>query len=270
MVGLLALAGGAFAPHPVRPQSSEPREVPAAEPTVAVEPGAPRPDFSPESRPDPPAVHDPRADERAAERLVTIPGDPRVYEIFDWDCESPLGRREITLFGNGTLRRREGERGNERLGLAELSPEELEAAVARLRGEDLSEVRGLPSSVDGEWVERCVLTLAVPGQTKRTFAVGRYDALPLQLSRVVRIAEDLGHGVTLVEGDARLPAGYAPVRRDRLRRIDGVVFEVVGFTDDGRGVELRGLHSPLTMYLAIADLRQLFVAKVTAAESADR
>ena len=257
----------AFLCLPVRTwaQSSEPREVPAEEPTVSREPRVSVPNDSA-----PPSIHDPRALENAAERAIEIPGDPRSYEIFDWDCESPLGRRQVTLFGNGTLRRREGKRGNEQLGLAELSPEELLSAVARLRGEDLSEIRDHPTSVDGEWVERCHFALAIPGQTKRVFEVGRYDAMPLALSRVVRVAEDLALSVTLVEGDERLPPGYEPHRYDRLRRTDGIVFEVVGFTDDNRGVELRGLHSPLTIYIAAADLRQMFVALVTAEESADR
>ncbi|HXU46194.1 MAG TPA: hypothetical protein VN783_11760, partial [Thermoanaerobaculia bacterium] len=63
-----------------------------------------------------------------------------------------------------------------------------------------------------------------------------------------------------LEGEARLPEGYAPAPGDRLRRADGVLFEIHGFTDDGKGIELRGVEQPLTIYLRKEDLRQLFVA----------
>ena len=36
-------------------------------------------------------------------------------------------------------------------------------------------------------------------------------------------------------------------------------FEVVGFTADGKGVELAGVLQPITLYLPISDLRQSFV-----------
>src|SRR5215217_1069964 len=61
------------------------------------------------------------------------PASDRSTEVVRLECASDLGRREVTLFGNGTVRLREGLRGKEEaLGLAELDPAELAGALARL------------------------------------------------------------------------------------------------------------------------------------------
>src|SRR3954466_15974959 len=85
--------------------------------------------------------------------------DPRSFEVLRYECASELGRREVTLFLNGTVRLRDGEPGKEAMGLAELNPDELDGAVNRLAEEDLSESRRLPSGVEGQWVEKCMLAL---------------------------------------------------------------------------------------------------------------
>jgi len=191
--------------------------------------------------------------------------DPRSVEIFDLDCGSPLGRREITLFGNGTVRRREGEPGKEEMGLAELSPDELDGAKRRLAEEDLGEIDVLPHGVEGDWVERCVLRLALAGRPARSFRFGRYDTLPLPLSRVLRVVEDLAGKVGDVKGREHLPEGYEPRPGDRLKRTDGQLFEVISFTADDKGVELWGVDQPLTLYVLRAEMAREFVALVARA-----
>jgi len=79
--------------------------------------------------------------------------DPSGFEILRYECANDLGRREVTLFLNGTIRLRDGEPGKELMGLGELNPDDLQGALNRLAGEDLSEAQRLPSGVDGQWVE---------------------------------------------------------------------------------------------------------------------
>jgi hypothetical protein len=119
-------------------------------------------------------------------------------------------------------------------------------------------VRRLPRGVEGEWVERCTLDLALPGRPARRFAFGRYDPLPLPLGQVLRVVDDLAAGLS-PRPATELPPGYRPRRGDLLRRIDGAVYRVAGYTADGKGVELTGVDQPLTLYVPRDALRQEFV-----------
>jgi hypothetical protein len=191
--------------------------------------------------------------------------DDRSVQVFDFQCGSPLGRRQVSLFANGTVRLREGEPGKEAMGLAELRTEELRGALARLAEENLAEIDLLPRGVDGEWVERCELRLALAGRPERTFRFGRYDALPLPLSRVLKVVEDCAAKVGGVKGKEHLPEGYDPHPGDRLKRTDGQLFEVISFTADNRGVELWGVDQPLTLYVLRVEMGREFVALVSRA-----
>ncbi|MEP7011316.1 MAG: hypothetical protein ABJC13_13420 [Acidobacteriota bacterium] len=198
-----------------------------------------------------------QATEHAPAPIVN--GDPREVQIFRYDCESDLERREVTLFASGTVRLRLGPPGHERMGLAELGPDGLAGAIHRLEEEDLSQIGDLPQTLTGAWIPHCALRLAISGRPIQELRFGKEDALPLALSRVVAVTDSVAAEVTLIEGDQRLPEGYEPARFDRLRRADGVLFEIQSLTDDGKGVELRAVDQPLAMYIAIDQLRQLFV-----------
>jgi len=189
--------------------------------------------------------------------------DPRSTEVLRLDCANTLGRREVTLFGNGTIRLREGKPGEELMGLSELGTAEYQAFVERLKGENLSEVGRLPTGVEGEWVEQCMLVLSLPDRDPRILHFGRYDTLPLPLSRLLLIAQDLASKVTTLEGMERLPDDYEPRLYDVLRRVDGNLFRVMGFTLDGRGVELHGVYQPLALYVQRDQLRMEFEALVS-------
>lgn len=196
--------------------------------------------------------------------LVPLAADDRSRIVTRLDCRSEIGHREITLFANGTIRVREGLGEEGTMALGELGPEELRSYLRRLAEIDLSEVPGETGGVEGEWVERCRLELALGEDAGRTMEFSRYDALPLSLQRLRRILEELGDRVSVAEeGVEHLPSGYRPRPGDVLRRADGELFEVRGFTADGRGVELQGIDQPLTLYVAVDDLRGEFVALVS-------
>jgi hypothetical protein len=191
------------------------------------------------------------------------PLSDRSTELVRLDCGNQLGRREVTLFANGTVRRREGERGRELMALAELGPDELAAFLRRMEEEDLSEVGTLDRGVEGDWVERCDLALALPGRAFRSFRYGRYDTLPLPLARLLRVIEDVAAKVVEPGAAERLPEGYEPRAGDVLRRLDGQLFEVVAETSDHKGIELWGVDQPFTLYIPRDKLRSEFVALVS-------
>jgi hypothetical protein len=185
--------------------------------------------------------------------------DDRSLEIVRYDCLTDTTRHEITLFGNGTVRVRDGLIKHEWMGLAELGPDELQGFVNRLSEEDLAESVSPEKGVDGNWVERCELRLQLPDKGLRTFHFGHYDPLGLTLSRVVRIAQELGEKVQLTTDAAALPVDYVPEVGDVLKRVgDGARFRIVSFTSDMKGIEFQGIDVPLVMYIPKDQVRQQF------------
>jgi hypothetical protein len=191
------------------------------------------------------------------------PADPRSIVLLELDCASELGRRVISLFGNGTVRLKDGLRGKEKVSLTELSPEELAGYRRRLAAEDLGETDARAGGPDGEWVERCRLELTAPDGTPRSFQLARYGSLSLALSRVLAVTQELGDRAQAAGAGAHhLPPGYEPRPGDVLERRDGSRFRVVAWTTDRRGVELEGVDQPLVLYVSREDLAGEFVGLV--------
>jgi hypothetical protein len=192
------------------------------------------------------------------------PASERSIEVLRLDCFNRLGRREVTLFGNGTIRLRDGPVGKEAMGLAELGPDELAGVLRRLGNEDLSEVWDMPQGVVGDWVEKCDLVLELPGKKRQKLSYGRYDSLPLAVSRIRRLAEELGAKVAMLrDTEQQLPEHYEPRLGDVLKRFDGNSFRIVNFTSDRKGVELDGLVQPLHLIVLKEQLRLEFIALVS-------
>ena len=190
--------------------------------------------------------------------------DDRSIEILRFECVTDSTRRELTMFANGTLRMREGQIGNEWMGLAELGPDELQGFLNRLAGEDLSESKSPEPGVEGAWIERCELRLQLSGKPLNTYRFGHYDPLPLNLSRVVHIAEELVEKVAVTKEKDELPADYEPRPGDLLKRAgDGALFRLIAFTGDGKGVELQGVDLPLELYMPKEEVRRQFTVLVS-------
>ncbi len=190
--------------------------------------------------------------------------DKRSIEVVRYDCTTDTTRREVTLFANGTVRLREGWIGNEWMGLTELGPDELQGFLNRLEGEDLSQSRNPEKGVEGAWIERCELRLQLEGKPLQTYRFGHYDPLPLNLSRVVRIAQELVEKVPITKDKDDLPAGYDPRPGDVVKRVgDGALFRVIAFTADGKGVELQGVDLPLQVYVPRDQIRNNFTELVS-------
>ena len=205
------------------------------------------------ARPKPPAAKPPAPSDRS-------------LQVLRLDCFNPLGRREVTLFGNGTIRLRDGAPGKEWMGLAELGPDELQGTLRRLAEEDLADTSDLVRGVTGEWVERCILVVDLPGSKRHEAHFGRYDALPLGLSHVRSIAEDLGGKVAVLRDAEELPEHYEPRLGDLLKRVDGSHYRIVNFTSDHKGVELDGVDQPLHLIVLNEQMRLEFVALVSRAK----
>jgi hypothetical protein len=187
-------------------------------------------------------------------------GGDRSRELLDYRCASQLGIRQVTLFANGTVRVREGLIKSQTMTLGEVGPVELGGYLRRLAAEDLSEVHDTQGGTQGDWIERCVFRLTLDDQPARELTFGRYDSLPLQVAAVVRVADELA---ALTRPVSDLLPGYKPRVGDVLRRADGVLFEVVSFTGDGKGLEMQGVDQPLTLFAIPEDLPKLFTELVS-------
>lgn len=198
------------------------------------------------------------AESEAAEASV----DPRSRVVLDLDCSSRLGRTRTTLFGNGTVRYREWVGEDERMLLLELGPDRRDGYVDRLAEIDLSEAESARYGAAGDWVEQCRVELDLPSRSRRDFSFNRYDSLPLALSRLIAVADELEEATEREATRSRFPRGYEPGPGDVLERRDGVLFEVVAYTGDGRGIELRGIDQPLVIYVPVDDLLSQFVRLV--------
>jgi hypothetical protein len=102
--------------------------------------------------------------------------------------------------------------------------------------------------------------VALDGKPVRRLAFSRYDSLPLAVATIVRVADEMA---ALTRATSELPAGYRARSGDVLRRADGVLFSVVGFTSDGKGIEMQGVEQPLTLYVRPEDVPGLFEALVS-------
>ncbi|MDH3745381.1 MAG: hypothetical protein OES47_09800 [Acidobacteriota bacterium] len=188
--------------------------------------------------------------------------DPRGHEMLVVRCSSLLAERELTLFGNGTLRLRRVEGGERTLHLADLQPVELESYKESLAKETVAVSPTPRKGPAGEWIEQCELTVDVDPNPVRSFRFSRVDALPLGLSRLVAIGDALFQEVELREVTGGFPVGYQPQVGDVILRADGSEFEVRRFTVDGRGVEIQGIEQPLTLYVAKDEMTQEFIGLV--------
>ena len=181
-------------------------------------------------------------------------------ELFRYACESSIGMEEVTLFGNGTLRLRQGKPEQRSMLLLELTPARRDDIVARLNKLDVEEATTFGGELEGDWVEQCSLALDLEGRERSRFQFHRLDSLSLGLQRGVDLGREL---IALVRREALfegLPRDYEPRLGDYLRRWDGEVFEVVGFTAKGGGIEVHSTTQPTGFYIANQNLRSVFVA----------
>ena len=189
--------------------------------------------------------------------------DRRSHELVRRECRAVIDTEDVTLFANGTVRliSKHGEERTVRL--TELTPDEVQAFLRRVRQVDLSEEDSAKVTLQGDWVEQCELYLDVdPEQEPTRYRFGRYDSLSLALSRVNRVADDLLQVVVDRAPTVGLPHGYVPEPGDILERVDGVLFEVIGLTGDKKGIELIGVEQPLTLYVLNEAVGQQFKALV--------
>ena len=196
---------------------------------------------------------------------------PRTTVVAELTCWNTLDRRVVSLFANGTVRVKRSGGEETALWLGELDGPRYEAFLRRLAEPDLSETENSVSlAPSGEWIEQCDLTLSLPDRKAWKFSYGRFDSLPLSVSQVLHVLEDLSTAADQQVGLRRLPEGYSPKPGDVLRRRDATVFRVVGLTLDKKSVELAGTIVPLTVYLAVADLPREFDALLERADGTDR
>ena len=196
--------------------------------------------------------------------------DDRSIELFRYHCSNQLGRRDVTLFANGTVRLRQGRWDDQHLYLDELLQEELASYVGRLRAIQASAdplQAELPGrGPEGDWVEDCEIELALPAGAPEKWEFSTYDVPPLVVAHLVQLAEDLASYTRPPVPPERVPADYTPRRGDVLRAADGGRFRVVAVTTDGLAVELEGLDAPLRIFVPVDEITASFSALEEPAE----
>lgn len=192
----------------------------------------------------------------------SVRADDRSTEFFRYLCSNELGRRDITLFANGTVRLRQGRWETQELYLDELLPEELSDYVAQLR--DIQKAASRPqtdllrSAPQGDWVEQCEIHLALPESEPLQWHFSTLEVPPLVVSHLVQLAEDLSSYTKAPASVDRVPGDYEPRRGDVMVAVDGGRFRVIGLTTDGRAVEFEGLDAPLRLFVPIDELGRSF------------
>lgn len=191
--------------------------------------------------------------------LLTVesPADLRSREVLRHECASASGRRELTVFGNGTVRLRIGPVGREEMLLAEMGIEGVKRLESVLAEIDLAEAPVIALAPSGAAVERCILELQLQGIQKK-FQYSTLGAVDVAVGAVLARVEDLYQLVREASTKMGLPKGYRPKAGDRLEHQQGGVFEVQGLTTDGKGVELVGVDQPVVLYVSLRDLSQVF------------
>ena len=185
--------------------------------------------------------------------------DPRTRVLLEQLCENDFSRRQLTLFGNGTLRLRDGEGATRVMRLVELGAVELEAFLQRLGEIRFDDLAPSSSGLGGEWVESCRLDLHLPELEGRSFDYGPYDTISLGLRHLLLVVEDMLLEFKDAHPRASRARGFEVEVGDLLvRRRDGARFEVLGFTLEGTGVELLGFDQPLTIFVRKEDLQVEF------------
>lgn len=201
--------------------------------------------------------------------LVSVPSgalgtDLRSTELVRLECASDIGRVETVLFANGTVRRRTA--GEEGIALGELTAEEVDVYVERLRAHDMGRIETqYRRGVSGDWVDLCELMLDLDGSGSTLptyFRFGPYDAHPSPLGSVLDIVRELDGHVAVASAE-RLPPDYEGRPGDILRTASGSEFRIVGSTGDGRGFELVQLDQPLTIFVLREDMVGRFAAIVS-------
>lgn len=189
--------------------------------------------------------------------------DPRSVELLLVRCESRISRRDITLFGNGTVRLRQGPLEEQALYLHDLPPEsmaEVRLQIERAFDDDDEVFQRLPPSLlDGDWVETCEVRVELEDRPRYTYPFARWDVPPLEVARLLLLAENLAELARPLAAPAELPRNYQPRPGDVLIDARGRHYRVIGLTSDKKAVELEPQHQPLRIFHAIENLRQTFV-----------
>lgn len=194
---------------------------------------------------------------------LPLTADDRSIEILRYGCGSEFGRRDITLFKNGTLRVFEGPWNDQHMYLTEIGPDAVETNIRVLaEALALADVERLKPPVlpgaHGRWMEHCRLNVSLPDASPFEYEMSALDIVPLRVARLVAITEELLEHFPPPSVEAGIAESYKPRGGDVLRTDDGALFRVKRLTADRLAVELEGIDQPLTVYVPLNELAMTF------------
>ena len=147
--------------------------------------------------------------------------------------------------------------------LHELTPEELATTLGQIEralDDDDEFYQRLPdNALAGGWVETCVMRVELADRPRFSYDFARYDVPPLEVARLMQLAEGLAERTRPLDRPLGRPKDYFPRAGDVLLDRDGLRYQVLGLTSDKLGVELQDELQPMRRYHAIDALRELFV-----------
>ncbi|MCP3962710.1 MAG: hypothetical protein GY719_33140 [bacterium] len=191
-----------------------------------------------------------------------VAGDDRSTELLRYQCSSALGRRDVTLFANGTVRLRQGLWEEQEMYLDELLREELSSYVAQLREIQASRSPAATDLAarlpDGEWVEHCEIRLELPDAMPVSYEFSGLEVPPLVVASLIHVAEDLAAFTRPLVADERVPSDYQPRIGDVFRTVEGERFRILDFIETPSSVELEGLDTPMRLYMTAGELATAF------------
>lgn len=195
--------------------------------------------------------------------------DPRGWELFRHFCGNTLGRRELSVFLDGTLRFRVRDKSGDEVKLGELSS----ATLTRIYSQVRETIRGLgredriwlqnpgQRGFSGELQQVCGIDIRLPDEPIKSFRFSPMEITPLWLGQLRQLAEELSERAEPLTSNG-LPQGYAPRFGDVLRRRDGILFRFVGLTSDGKAWMVEQIGQPVTTYYPASEIGTLFIALV--------
>lgn len=204
-------------------------------------------------------------------RLAPLPKveDPRAWELFRHYCGNSLGRRELSVFLDGTVRFRVRDKSGEEVKLGELS----QMAVTRVYTQVRETTRGLgredriwlqtpvQRGFSGEMQQECGIDIRLPDDPIQSFRFSPMEITPLWLGQLRQLAEELSERAEPLTSSG-LPKGYEPRFGDVLRRRDGILFRFVGLTSDSKAWMVEQIGQPVTTYYPATEVGTLFIALV--------
>ncbi len=188
--------------------------------------------------------------------FISLPSFGRGEEVLYSGCKSNKRLEDITVFDDGTVAYKKKIEEATEVKLGYLTLEDVKNITTKVLKLLKSVKRYTENKIDGENLVKCELRLSY-NKKKYRFTYLQLDTIDPALATAVAVVWQLKNLTSF--SLSSLPYKYKPKIGDLLLSKDGKKFKVVGYTSDGKGIELENVDSPLVIYLPIEEVKEYFV-----------